>query len=154
MKQLLENLRKYLRRCKVWMDRSRVLVPSLVVCLFVAWGVYCFLHGFANQAMGYFLSPFILGQLVLLRHAWLPVGVVRAYDELIQRYTPPLSLDPTTIRSLIFAAISFLCLVFHALTQFLTSILSFHRFRLTEESVHHQLLLVLDLSPRSPPASL
>jgi hypothetical protein len=103
MKQLLENLRKYLRRCKVWMDRSRVLVPSLVVCLFVAWGVYCFLDGFANQAMGYFLSPFILGQLVLLRHAWLPVGVVRGYDELIQRFTPPLLLDPAVIRSLILA---------------------------------------------------
>lgn len=154
MKQLLENLRKYLRRCKVWMDRSRVLVPSLVVCLFVAWGMYCFLDGFANQAMGYFLSPFILGQLVLLRHAWLPVGVVRGYDELIQRFTPPLLLDPAVIRSLILAALSFLCLVFHSLVRYLASILSFYRFRRIEESVHHQLLLVLDLSPRSPPASL
>jgi hypothetical protein len=44
--------------------------------------------------------------------------------------------------------------VFHALARYLTSILSFYRFRRIEESVHHQLLLVLDLSPRSPPASL
>lgn len=149
-----KRLEEWVRKHKIPMEYFRLGVLFLAVSLYVALGVFCLNNEFADAAMGYFLSPFIAGQLVFLRHAWLPVGVVRAYDDLIQRYTPPLLLDPATIRSLIFAALSFLCLVFHALTQFLTSILFYHRFRLTEESVHHQLLLVLDLSPRSPPAAL
>ena len=149
-----KRLEEWVRKHKIPMEYFRLGVLSLAVSLYIALGVFCLNNEFADAAMGYFLSPFIAGQLVFIRHAWLPVGVVRAYDDLIQRYTPPLLLDPTTIRSLIFAALSFLYLVFHVLARYLTSILSYYRNRLVEESIRHQLLLVTNLSPRSPPVFL
>lgn len=150
MNQLLEWTQLY----KIQKEYTRLLSLFMTVIMFVGWGVFCLHHGFANQAMGYFLSPFMAGMLIFLRRAWLPTGAIRVYDELVQKVAPPFLLDRATIRYMILAALTFLCFVFHALTQFLTSILFCHRFRLTEESVHHQLLLVLDLSPRSPPAAL
>lgn len=144
-----------------WVSRHKVsMAYFLVAYLFVAvapWiilGVVCFKVGLVSQALGYFLAPFIAGQLVFLRHLWLPAGVARAYEEALQKFTPRLLRDLMVVRSLILAALSFLSLVFHSLLRYLTSILPFYRIRLAEDSVRHQLLLVLDLSPRSPPASL
>lgn len=150
MNQLLEWTQLY----KIQKEYARLLSLFMTVIMFVGWGVFCLHHGFANQAMGYFLSPFMAGMLIFLRRAWLPTGAIRVYDELVQMVAPPFLLDRATIRYMILAALTFLSLVFHVLARYLTSILSYFRYRLVEESIHHQHLLVLDLSPRSPPVSL
>lgn len=150
MKQFLEII----TQCKISERSFRLGVLVLGVFLYIAWGGYCLTHGSPNQAMSYFLTPFMAGLLIFFRHSWLPVGIVRYFDELIERLVPPLLRDLTVIRSLIRAAISFLCLVFQTLHLFLRSILYFYRHRILEDTVRHQLLLVTNLSPRSPPAVL